>query len=83
MKVSVSLELFKDFDGRSAGNTTDNSLDRSRVSVLGLQDRSTCSVTVTGVADGAGGSGVKSRNPMGTPNRPPFCMQSRFGWRER
>ena len=35
-------------------------LDRSRVSVeLGVQLRSTCSVT--GVADGAGGSGAKSK----------------------
>lgn len=49
-----------------------DSLDKSRVSVLGLQDKSTCSVTVTGVADGAGGSGAKSKNPIGTPSIPPF-----------
>lgn len=51
----------------------DNSLDKSLVSVLGLQERSTCSVTVTGVAEGAGGSGAKSKKPIGTPRIPPFC----------
>lgn len=49
-----------------------NSLDKSRVSVFGLHDKSTCSVTVTGVAEGAGGSGAKSKKPIGTPRIPPF-----------
>lgn len=55
-----------------------DSLDKSLVSVLGLQDKSTCSVTVTGVAEGAGGSGAKSKKPMGTPRIPPFCKDSIF-----
>lgn len=45
-------------------------LDRSRVSWLGAQLISTCSVT--GVAVGAGGSGAKSRYPIETPMTDPF-----------
>lgn len=42
-------------------------LDKSLASLFGVQFRSTLSVTLTGVADGAGGSGAKSKNPIGTP----------------
>lgn len=44
-----------------------NSLDKSLASLLDAQFRLTLSVTLTGVAVGAGGSGAKSRNPIGTP----------------
>lgn len=44
-----------------------NSLDKSLASLLDAQFRLTFSVTLTGVAVGAGGSGAKSRNPIGTP----------------
>ena len=53
-------------------NNTKNSLDKSLVSLLGVHDISTCSVTVTGVADGAGGSGAKSKNPICMPRRLQF-----------
>lgn len=43
------------------------SLDKSLASLLDVQLRSTLSVTLTGVADGAGGSGAKSKYPIGTP----------------